>query len=144
MVVVAGQQIFIQVSSFAFNFTGPLTVSINEQFDLSLTQPGGAGSLEVRNSCGPPGAIYITAVTFQPGNFPNGWWFGIDIPLLSLVTEINSGVPFFGTLDGMGSSLFSVPAPLTPPGVDIYAVSITLDAGGIPTFFSAPVNLLTL
>ena len=43
-----------------------------------------------------------------------------------------------------GSSLFSVPAPLTPPGVDIYAVSITLDAAGIPAFFSAPVNLLTL
>jgi len=93
--------------------------------------------LVLSHSCGTPGANYLTAVVIgNPASVPNGWLFGLDIPVNFLLTEINFGAPFFGTLDATGSALFSAPLPA---GLQLSSVGIHFDpVTGYPIYASVP------
>lgn len=93
--------------------------------------------LVINHGCGTAFATYITAVVINnPASVPNGWWFGLDIPVNFLITEINFGAPFYGTLDGTGSYTFSTPLPA---GIQISSVGVHFDpVSGVPTFASVP------
>jgi Lectin C-type domain len=116
-------------------------------FRLSLTAPAGPGSIQVQNSGGKPGNSYWTVATLNQGSFPNGWLFGLDISAGEVLNEVMSGVPFSGTLNGSGISIFNVPAGL-PSGFHIYAVSLQFQGGApLGTQFleaSAPEHFVTL
>lgn len=94
---------------------------------LSITQPV-PGSLQVENIGCTPFNPYVTAYTFNAGNFPSGWFFGIDIGWNALVNQATDplGPPTNGTFDMNGGSLWILPGGV-PPGLTIYAVTLDID-----------------
>jgi hypothetical protein len=75
---------------------------------------------------GTPGALFLAAFTANVGAYPNGWWFGIDIPFTELVLEFQAGFPFLGTLDVDGYFQFSFPNP----GLGLTLYGVTAEFGG--------------
>jgi hypothetical protein len=99
---------------------------------LVFSSPNGSGSLRVQNLPCPTAANmdYLLAVTLTGGAFPNGWYFGLDIPLSELISQFNIGFPFRGTLDGSGASNFGPTGPGTfPAGMQLWAVTSTWTPG---------------
>ncbi|HYC77070.1 MAG TPA: hypothetical protein VEI02_05520, partial [Planctomycetota bacterium] len=98
-------------------------VTIAPPFELVMSSPLGAGSLQVNINNGTPNAPYFMAVALAAGAFPNGWFFGVDIPLNDLVNEYIAGPPFIGLLDASGNFQFG-PFPGLPSGLTLYAVAV--------------------
>lgn len=110
------------------------------KFDLKMSAPTGPGSLQLANTGGTPNAPYWTGVTLAQGAFPYGWLFGLDITLGNLLSQVGSGAPFSGTLNGLGASTFTIPVGV-PPGIPVYAVSLQFGAevtASAPRFFLTP------
>lgn len=94
---------------------------------LIMAQPV-PGSIQVENIGCTPFNPYVTAYTFNQGAFPNGWFFGIDIPWYDLIWQATTpvGQPTNGTFDVNGGSLWVLPAGV-PPGLTIFAVTVDID-----------------
>lgn len=95
---------------------------------LSFASPSGPSCIQVTLSNMPGGGFFFLAATLQLGNFPNGWFFGIDIPFPELQAEINAGFPFIGGVTGsacgsVGNGTVGEFCGL-PPGLTIYAVGV--------------------
>jgi hypothetical protein len=78
---------------------------------------------------GSPGAQVVHAVTPFQGAFPNGWFYGVDIPLLDLYAIVVYGSPFVGVLDAAGELLVAVPG-VPQIGTTFYYASVALTPGG--------------
>jgi len=133
--VVSGQGLIDEVQFFS----GPLPCQ------LFFSSPFGSGSLQMDNTpCAPlAGATYINAITLVPGTFPSGWFFGLDIPFTQLVSEVQTGYPFTGILDGAGASSFVLPGGV-PSGLQIWAVSAQFAPGFGPFLFARPATSYTV
>jgi hypothetical protein len=70
---------------------------------LAWSSPLGPGSVMATIGGGPPNGVFFVAVTLLAGNYPNGWFNGIDIGFQELILEINLGPPFTGSLDACGA-----------------------------------------
>lgn len=111
---------------------------------LEITQPGGSvGPLLIRNTGGGPGLPYFNAMSLVAGAFPEGWFWGIDIPVADLVTEMFHGPPFSGTLDATGAALTVLPGPV-PPGITVWVVSVARNAEGAVTGAGTPFVYVTV
>ncbi len=93
---------------------------VTDHFGLELTVT--PGFLSIGIECGAPYGAYFTPVTLVPGNFPNGWFLGIDITWFELITQL-SAAPFVGALDSEGSVTNGPYA--VPPGLTLYAVGVS-------------------
>ena len=92
---------------------------------LTFSSPLGPGSLQI-DIAGCAGANFITAISFDAGTFPTGWFHGVDIAppaLLAEITPLWANIPFTGLLSG-GSFTFG-PIAGVPSGLQIYAVTVT-------------------
>ncbi|MBL8901559.1 MAG: hypothetical protein JNM84_28285 [Planctomycetes bacterium] len=95
-------------------------------FALELRSGLSPGSLELRRRRGSPGDFYLTVFTFQPGAFPNGWFYGLDPAPAELAFQLSALHPIFvGRLDARGESELLVPG--LPAGLSMQAVALTLD-----------------
>jgi hypothetical protein len=95
-------------------------------FGLSIGSPW-PGALSVDVVGGTPGNRCLSFFTLTSGNFPNGWFLGIDIPFPELILELQTPVPPFAmTLDAFGAASFLVPSGI-PPNLPVYAVSLDMD-----------------
>jgi subtilisin-like proprotein convertase family protein len=111
-------------------------------YRLVLSQPSGSSSIVLSNTGGVPGDYYLNAFTLVPGSFPAGWLNGLDIALADVVTQINWGSPFFGTLDSSGNSIVTVPGPI-PASLPVWFTSFDITPQGVP-FRTVPArNYLT-
>jgi hypothetical protein len=120
-----------------------LSATITALCRLEFACPTGPGSVTVRNSGCTPNGTYVTAITTNAGGYPNGPFFGVDIPVVDVVNSLALGPPFFGPLDANGGSVFAVPGGI-PTGITIYAV--TVDANMvllIPISVSPPLTFTT-
>jgi Lectin C-type domain len=90
---------------------------------LAVDAPTGPGSFRMQNSGGGAFNPYVTAVTLAPGAYPFGWFYGVDISMPQLLSELGSGPPFTGVLNASGGSTFTIPSGV-PPGIGVYAVSV--------------------
>ena len=90
-------------------------------------QPGtSAGELRLRRRRGVPFDGYFTAVTVNPGSFPNGWFFGLDPLPIDVLGQLATGHPVFvGELGGDGAAELVVPG--LPLGLPVQAVSLQFD-----------------
>jgi len=88
---------------------------------FAMTAVTGA-TVDIAATGGTPGALYFMAITLNAGNYPNGYFYGIDIPFNEIIAEFNLGFPFIGGLDPTGAYLFSFPTPGF--GVPIYGVTL--------------------
>jgi hypothetical protein len=104
---------------------------------LTFSSPFGFGSIQADMGNLPPFGNYFFAVTFYAGAYPNGWLYGLDIPLSELSFLINFGYPFFGPADGCGSATIG-PAAGLPSGLQLYAMTFALpQASPSPSAHSA-------
>jgi hypothetical protein len=107
---------------------------------LSASSPFGPGSLQLNWGPSPchglvGGNPYVLAVTLNQGTFPNGWLYGVDIPVSQLVAEISLGAPFVGT----GTNFMLGPFGGLPSGVGIYAVVLGFNSEGVFDNHSNPI-----
>jgi hypothetical protein len=135
---VAGTPYYISVAGYAGN-TGSfaMMVSIGSGLTLTFTSTN-PGTLGYDIIGGTPSGAAFTAVTFNAGAFPTGWFFGIDIGFPELANEVNIGFPFLVGLTACGS-LTVGPFTGLPSGLTVYGVTLALPFGGsFPTVFSPP------
>jgi hypothetical protein len=111
----------------------------------TFTSPFGAGSVMMTNTACPPLAntAFFTAISLSQGAFPNGWWFGVDLPLPQLLNLFTLGPPFTGTLNGVGSSASPAFSGL-PPGLTLWAVTTEWSPGYGAFFHSRPAVVYTI
>jgi hypothetical protein len=96
----------------------------------------GPGTLGYTISSGPVNGAFITVLTLNQGNYPNGWLFGLDITPGEIQFCLGFGYPFSGFLDQCGSTVVG-PFGGLPYGLSAYAVAIGIPAGGsVPTTIS--------
>jgi hypothetical protein len=66
-------------------------------FQLNITQAGPGGMVTLSDTGGIPGFTAINVITLNQGIYPNGWLFGVDIPLFELAGVLTGGPPFVVT-----------------------------------------------
>jgi hypothetical protein len=101
----------------------------------AASSPGGPGDLQIALSGGPcAGGNYVLAVTLIAGSYPTGWLYGLDIPVLQLVSQVNSGFPFYGPMipgpSGSGFTIGPFGPGALPSGLQFWAVALLLPATG--------------
>jgi hypothetical protein len=115
--------------SFAQGLPFEIDYTLVPVFDLTISQPGGAGfGIVLADTNGAPGNTAVNVVTLAPGAFPDGWLFGVDIDVAGLASLVSTGPPFLVTLGAAGDYTFG---PLAPPPfpLPIWYVGIELAAG---------------
>jgi hypothetical protein len=135
---VAGTPYYISVAGY-FGGTGTFQLLVTSGSGLTLTfTNSGPGTIGYSVAGGPPGGSAFTAVTLAAGNFPAGWFFGIDIGFAELANEINTGFPFLVGLTPCGNVNVG-PFGGLPSGLNIYGVTLGIPfGGGVVTQVSAP------
>ena len=118
-------------------------------FSFALSQPQGAGSIDVQITNGVPGAAYFSALSFDSLNATNpggGLWGGMHISLNDLVFQYQiPAPPFRGALDGNGGMLFQLPPGTLASGLPtLYAVSHVLDSTMTSVLQASPVVSINL
>ncbi len=105
--------------------------------NYTIGQPAGPGtSLEIAHTCGFPGSTYLSAIVPGNGGVPTGWFFGLNIGISTILTEIAFGPPFYGSLDGSGNAVFSFPG--VPAGLQFASVGLHFDSGtGFASYISS-------
>jgi hypothetical protein len=101
----------------------------------TASSPFGPGDLQIALTGGPcAGGNYVLAVTLAAGSYPAGWLYGLDIPVLQLVSQINTGFPFYGPMipsaSGSGFTIGPFGPGALPSGLQLWAVALLLPAGG--------------
>jgi hypothetical protein len=106
-------------------------LSITPTMLLTPSSPSGTGSIRLDISSVITNGQYFLAATTFAGAYPNGWLYGVDIPILELLSELSAGFPFNGTL---GSGFVSI-GPFTgaPSGLTVYAIAFGSLPGSGPT-----------
>jgi hypothetical protein len=135
----------VRVASYSSTATGVFNLNVNQDFVTTWSAPFGPGSLQFNLSGGPLAGSYFHAIVLTPGNFPNGWLFGIDITFPEMINLLTLGYPFVGALDACGGTQFG-PIFGIPPGIPIYSVGIGSPGPtlSLPTATTPPVSFVTL
>lgn len=89
--------------------------------------------MTIETEFGVPGQFVLNAMTLYAGVFPNGWLFGVDIPVPELFSEVAFGPPFFVVADAAGRYAISFGGLPLPFGVTVYSVAVGFDANGAVT-----------
>jgi hypothetical protein len=114
---------------------------------LAASSPFGIpGSLLVSMNALPAGGTYLLAVTFNAGTYPNGWFYGLDIPISDLGAQINAGFPFSGPISSAACSLGQAsigPFFGAPTGLTFYAVAVAVPAGSLAGSPTAVTNTVS-
>jgi hypothetical protein len=137
---VAGQQYFISVAGF-YGSTGTFNLLVNAGGALALNFiNAGSGTIGYTVTGAPPGGLQFTAISLFPGNYPTGWFYGIDIGFSDLVNQINFGFPFLTGLTSCGSVTVG-PFGGLPTGLTLYGVTLGVPFGSpAPSIVSAPTS----
>jgi len=107
-------------SSSSISNGNTLSIQPSLSDDLAFTSPLGPGSVQLYFvTC--TATEYLLAVTLSQGAYPNGWLYGLDIPVTELVHEIAIGAPFTGFATGMPDSHTLGPFSGLPP-VTLYTL----------------------
>lgn len=114
---------------------------VPDALTTALTLDQTTGALRLTSTRGVPGHLSFRALTLQPGTFPNGPFFGLDLPVQDALQQFLSGHPaFLSAFSLTGTHTFQQPAPL-PPGLTLCAVTLELDLQGRLSAVSPPVSL---
>jgi hypothetical protein len=147
--ILSGTTYWIKLNGWSASDEGPYGLVATftpaaPTFTLAFT--GGAGTLNIDITDGPPGVDYFTAASFDGTNatFPGaGWFFGLHISLNDLVIEHQIALPpFRGLLDGAGGATYTLLYPPALTGVMLWGVSVVDGGPGLP-FDSTPVAMFT-
>jgi hypothetical protein len=90
-----------------------------------------------------PSVTVVSAFTLSQNGFPNGWFYGLGIPVFDLIAQVSTGSPpFVMATDANGDAFFQVSG--VPLYLTIYGVSVFLNpATGLPASSDEPFMLTT-
>jgi hypothetical protein len=129
--VVAGATYLLRLAAkTATSFSYQLDVSY--RFSLVITPNVPAQTITIANVAGTPGATIVNAVTFYAGAWPQGWLYGVDVPLPELLGLMAVGPPFLLVLGPSGAASTTFTGAPLPFGLTLYAVGVELGASGFP------------
>jgi hypothetical protein len=100
--------------------------------NLTASSPFGAGSLQVNygpSACTAIRESYVMGVVIGPGALENGWFFGLNIPVITLLGQLAAGPPFVGDLSPAGTFQLG-PFSGLPTGLQFSAVVVGVGGGG--------------
>jgi hypothetical protein len=122
--------------SFSVNVTSTSGIA------LTMSSPFGPASILLAVTNGPSNGTYVMAITGYAGIFPNGWLFGVDMPLADLSAQLSAGFPFVGALGSCGEFALGPFGGLTfLSGITIYGVVLAGPPGSLsPTVHSPAVS----
>lgn len=109
--------------------------------NLVFSSPSGLGCLQVNLSGMPSNGSYFLALTSFGGAFPNGWFFGIDISFIDLISQITFGFPFSGPANNCGAAQLGQFCGL-PSGIPLFSVALGIPGPvlGPPTVVTPPAS----
>ncbi|HYC76071.1 MAG TPA: hypothetical protein VEI02_00455 [Planctomycetota bacterium] len=139
--VTAGTTYLLRVAN---NTDATMTYSVTLEFKFSLTIVGnpGAQTVTITDTAGLPGNVAINAITLNQGAYPNGWFYGVDIPVFELFLTAGSfAPPFFFILDANGNATITYSGIPQPLGLTFYAVGAQFTIGGIFVNASDPISV---
>jgi hypothetical protein len=109
---------------------------------LAFSSPSGVGCIRVDMSNMPALGTFFMPVVFNAGNYPMGWFFGIDPTFPELAASIAFGYPFIGPIGGTPCSPGTVVIGEfcgVPSGLTLYAVALGIPIGAsYPTAVTNP------
>lgn len=108
---------------------------------LDLAYNPATFTIDLNVDGGNPFDLCLNAITLNVGAYPNGWFYGLDIPVFELLNEYYVGAPFLTLLDAGGSYSFSVGG--VPPAFAglLYGVSVEYGPTGVFKRASPPTVL---
>ncbi len=126
---------------FGFGEAEDYSVNIVAPFTLTFTDLG-SHNMRIDIDNGPSFGGYFMPITFYAGQFPNGWFYGLDASFGELISEAGA-FPFSGPLDAVGHfgiGPFGIPGGLN--GLPIYALGLAFSTPGlgVPALISTPVS----
>lgn len=128
---------YVRVGQFNGGAGGTFRILVDPQLTLSLPSPLGPGSISVVLSEGEANAPYLTILTLNAGDYPNGPFFGIAPSTIELAMQVQAGgAPFLGLLDASGAANFGPVLGLPP--LTVFGVTIAFDSMGFVDEVSAP------
>jgi hypothetical protein len=118
--------------------TGSFQLTVTRLFVLQFNSALGPGSIGFSLTGGPAGVPYLVAISFNPGSFPNGPFFGIELTFNEALAQIAAGYPFYGALNSCGA--FTFPTIVAPflTGQAIFSVGVASTPTGLVS--TAPVS----
>jgi hypothetical protein len=83
----------------------------------------------------PMNTVYLAATSVNANQIPTGWFFGVNMTIGELITQLNTGNPYVGVLDASGNYNFVLPLlgvtfPL-PVSIALDTVAIEFDPTSI-------------
>jgi hypothetical protein len=138
--VTLGTTYLIRVGNFSATTFGQYTINLSYKFSLALTYDAPTFTVTIADVAGTPGNLVLNALTLNQGNYPNGYFYGVDIPIFEVFGLLLQGPPFFTTMDVNGRYTFSA-AGVPPLGVTFYAVAVEFSLGGLYVQDSEPTSL---
>jgi hypothetical protein len=114
-----------------------LSFSFEPGILLNLSYNPATFTISLQDLGGDPGDYCFNALTLQQGAYPNGWFYGIDINVIDMAVQFNSGPPFLTTFDALGQYSFSLPG-VPPLGLTFYGVALAISPAGIVRKASPP------
>lgn len=124
----AGTTYIIRVASALSGTYGNYSINITPGFGLNWGSPGGPGSLQFQICNGlPNGYYYLFASLTVATPTGSGWFYGLNMTLADIMTQINFGFPFSAPLNGAGS--FTSPVFGLPSGLMFDSVAFSVAAG---------------
>lgn len=129
-----------QVSSLSLSFV-PGQPTLFPQPFFTVSQCGTNAPLQIIHRGGAPFGYYANPVVIG-GGATNGWFFGLDISIVDLASQLMIIPTVFGALDAVGGS--TVTFPVVPPGLTISIVGVQFDASGLPTYASGAFDYTTI
>ncbi len=138
--VTLGTTYLIRVGNFSATTFGQFTINLSYKFSLALAYDGPSLTVSINDVAGTPGNLVLNALTLNQGAYPNGYFYGVDIPVFEIVGLVLSGSPFLTFLDGAGRFNFSA-GGVPPLGVTFYGVAVEYNFAGIFVQKSDPTSL---
>ena len=144
--LIGGNVYYVRVADYSAAATsvdqGTFYLTITPKFELAFSSPLGGGSLQVDLTNGPPNGNYYLGVSLTQGATPNGWFFGLDIGLQEVDSQVQHRVPVHRPLRAGGGATIGPFGPASlPTGLTLYSVALGFNSGlGTPNVNTLPVS----
>jgi hypothetical protein len=138
--VTSGSTYRIRVGNVNAATFGQYAINLSYRFSLGLAYVAQTSVASVVDVGGTPGNFVLNALTTNHGAYPNGYFYGVDVPIGELVLLALSGPPFVASLDGAGRYSYTV-GGVPPLGVVLYGVAVESTPGGLYVRHSHPTSV---
>jgi hypothetical protein len=138
---VAGTTYLFRLGAAAPIITGTSFLNLAYEFSFVVTPNPGALQVTLSNVAATPSGLVLNVVTLSAGAYPNGWFYGVDVPWFELFTLVALGPPFLATTSPAGTFSQTLGGAGYPTGLTFYCVGVDLGTIGAPVAATDPFSV---